>query len=416
MSRRILVLVDNLPRAQFFARFQRAFAERNFECDYLCYKRSSHQYLKQLGLHAHLIKLRSDSSGTVISDDVCQRSLDVLRGDISLATARRKAKAMVSGIKQTLETTKPDLVFIWNGSQLVERLFGDLLPADVERRYFEIANIPGKIFVDPEGVNAASSLFRAPDNLENTPAPSEDEYRVWREGYLAEKKNAAVPQAKTAQSMPWERPLDALASCFGQGFYAMQLNRMASRIQGKLRTRRLVRELHDQYPSATKLPYLFLPFQVSEDTQLLLNSDVENIGALERCVQRAKQQGLGLVAKIHPAENSVQAVNALADAFRKASAEVEFALSTRSTTELIANAEEVCTINSTVGLEALIIDKPLTVLGRAMFVHFVNRPELLRTYLLRYLVAVDYFSDAPITSKAFDAILERRAGEPCTIF
>jgi capsular polysaccharide export protein len=415
VSRRILILVDNLPRAQFFARFQETLITNGITCDFLCYKRSSYQHLKQRSANVHLLTLQGHKQSHSINEAVCRRSLDVLRGDISLNTAVRKAEAMVPALQQTLETIDPDTVFIWNGSQLVERVLGELLPTHVERRYFEIANIPGKIFVDPEGVNAASSLFRDPSNLSITPAPSDEEYQSWRKHYLAEKKNAAVPQAKTAQSIPWERPLDALASGFGRGFYPMQLNRMASRVQGKLRTRRLVRELHETYPSTTKRPYLFLPFQVSEDTQLLLNSEIENVGALERCVDRANEQGLALVAKIHPAENSLDAVKQLTEAFRKASAQVEFALSTQSTTELIANAQEVCTINSTVGLEALIIGKPLTVLGRALFVHFTARPELLRTYLLRYLISVDYFSNAPITNSALNAILERRAGVPCTI-
>lgn len=409
MSRRILILVDNLPRAQFFSRFRSVLNEAAIEHAFLCYKRSSFKFLQELGAKPTLLRLTSEDRSLSINEDVCRRSLDVLRGDISLRTAVRNARRIVPALKRQLDAINPETVFIWNGSQLVERLLGEVLPAEVTRRYFEIANIPGKMFVDPEGVNAASSIYRDPENLAVTPAPNVKEFEVWRDEYLAEKKNAAVPQAKSAQSMPWERPLDALASYFGYGFYTMQLNRMASRVQGKLRTRRMVRELHNHYPATTKKPYLFLPFQVSEDTQLLLNSDVDNLAALQKCVDRAKELDLGLIAKVHPAENSVSAIKSLNEAFQAASASVEFALSTRSTTELITGAREVCTINSTVGLEALIIGKPLTVLGRALFVHFVDRPELLRTYLLRYLIDMDYFGAKPITQQALNAILERRA-------
>lgn len=54
-------------------------------------------------------------------------------------------------------------------------------------------------------------------------------------------------------------------------------------------------------------------------------------------------------------------------------------------------SSKVVTINSTVGLEALILDKEVEVLGRAVYSHFDH--ERLKAYVCRYLINIDYFDD-----------------------
>lgn len=417
MSRRLLILVDNLPRARFFMRFERVLRAQQWQPIYLCYKASAFAHIRTAGGQASLLRLSGKQRVATVDEEACARSLDVLRDDVGMRAALEKAKLIVPALLDSLEAYQPERVFLWNGSQLVERLMTSLLPPQLMRQYFEIANIPGKMFVDEAGVNAASSIYHKPQVLEATEAPSEQEYQVWREKYLAQKRGGGVPQAKSAQSFPWERPFDVIASMCGRGFYQMQINRMALRIQGKLKTKALMETLHRRYPPRlNQRPYIFLPFQVSEDTQLLLNSDISNVQALEIAAEEARAKGHALIAKIHPAENSVAALRELEAHFARVPNEIDLTLSTVSTTELIGESEGVVTINSTVGLESLIIGKPLKVLGRALFRHFIDRPDLLRIYLLRYLVPIDYFSNSPLTELQLEAILQRHAGVPCTIY
>ena len=415
MSRRLLILVDNLPRARFFSRFESVLRKQQWEPIYLCYKASAFARIRSAGGQAVMLRLSGKRRVATVDEEACARSLDVLRGDIGIRTALKKAKLIVPALQRALDDYQPERVFLWNGSQLVERLMTSVLPSQLTRQYFEIANIPGKMFVDATGVNAASSIYHHPEHLETTETPSEKEYQAWRAKYLEQKRGGGVPQAKSAQSLPWERPFDVLGSLCGRGFYQMQVNRMALRIQGKMKTKGVMEALHRKHPPRlNQRPYIFLPFQVSEDTQLLLNSDVANVQALEIAAELARAKGHALIAKIHPAENSVAAVRELEDSFARVPKEVDLTLSTVSTTELINESEGVVTINSTVGLETLIIGKPLKVLGRALFTHFIDRPDLLRIYLLRYLVPVDYFSDSPITEHQLESILQRQPGVPCT--
>ena len=62
-----------------------------------------------------------------------------------------------------------------------------------------------------------------------------------------------------------------------------------------------------------------------------------------------------------------------------------------NTFELIQNARIVITINSTVGLEALILNKYVIFLGDTFYKNFDQ--ERLKKYLLKYLINIEYFSN-----------------------
>lgn len=73
-----------------------------------------------------------------------------------------------------------------------------------------------------------------------------------------------------------------------------------------------------------------------------------------------------------------------------------------NTIALIKHAKRIYTVNSTVGLEALIFEKELTVLGRAIYSSFdKNR---LRLYIHRYLMDLNYFGDNILTERHFDKL------------
>ena len=71
--------------------------------------------------------------------------------------------------------------------------------------------------------------------------------------------------------------------------------------------------------------------------------------------------------------------------------------------DLIKAADRVITINSTVGMEALLYHKPVEILGRAFYQHFDN--ERLKKYIHHYLfTGVEVRAETPIpeaTARAF---------------
>ena len=73
--------------------------------------------------------------------------------------------------------------------------------------------------------------------------------------------------------------------------------------------------------------------------------------------------------------------------------------------EDIENADTIVTINSTVGMEALILGKKLKVLGRAIYKN-VDEKRLIQ-YIMEYLIPVDYWGREEVSMTDIKKILAR---------
>jgi len=107
--------------------------------------------------------------------------------------------------------------------------------------------------------------------------------------------------------------------------------------------------------------YLFIPLQLSTDTQILIHSKFKNIqefiSTVENDFYTLNNKNIKLVFKIHPMERGM--VKYL---FDERSMLVE-----NGTNELIRKSEAIVIINSTVGFEAIKNYKKVIVLGEAFF-------------------------------------------------
>ncbi len=122
---------------------------------------------------------------------------------------------------------------------------------------------------------------------------------------------------------------------------------------------------------AIELPqdYFFIPFQVRLDSQVLLYSPwIRDMTHLFDVIVEAARNALGasntaLVFKLHP--SCRQHYRALQDAAAR-DPRIHFA-NGNSTDELVRQARGVITINSTVGIEALLLNRPVLTLGQACY-------------------------------------------------
>jgi len=137
--------------------------------------------------------------------------------------------------------------------------------------------------------------------------------------------------------------------------------------------------------------YTFLALQVSDDTQLKLHSTIGNIEAIRIAKSLAEREGRELVVKPHPAEANPKALREIS-ALKE---QLHYHLVRDNTTLLIKNSANVVTINSTVGLEAMLYGKRVVCLGSSYYKTFTEQ-QLLK-FIHHYLVdGVDYFSQTPI--------------------
>ncbi len=216
-----------------------------------------------------------------------------------------------AAVERAIQKTDPDCVLLWNGKK-----FHQAIALQVARQhgrqcaFFENGLLPDTTQFDFKGVNASASVPR---------------------------------------SVGFYRTLRLPGDC--------QLPR-------KLQARTPKRA---EVPAASQevLPehYIFVPFQVAYDTQIVQHSPwiSDMVAFFNLICTVAEASGRHFVIKEHPSDR-VSDYTALRD---RAPEHVHF--SHANTQKLIENADAVVTINSTVGIEGLLFHKRVVVLGEAFF-------------------------------------------------
>lgn len=229
-----------------------------------------------------------------------------------------------------------EAVAIWNGQK--QPYLTMVKAAEHAKKrilFFENGLLPNTTTADYNGVNAHNSLPRSPDFYLNYIPSSND----------AIDSKAIDNKQKQKQSL---RSQD---------------------VQLLTRDPHRKRKPTDQQLNSLNFPYIFIPFQVPADSQVVLHSPwVKSMEQLFHLVRNARnhllQQGQTkfpyLVFKEHPSwpGNFSHLYNVDKDCL--------FA-NENNTQELIENAQAVITINSTVGLESLLLGKKVLTLGNACY-------------------------------------------------
>lgn len=215
---------------------------------------------------------------------------------------------MALRIEALLRREKPENLAMWNGSHRYCQLLLALRPEGCGTFFFENGLLPDTTTLDSKGVNYRNSVPRNADFYRNYHAP------------------AGAPEA------------------------CLQL---------------IPRQPRNKGLKSIDLPqrYVFIPFQDDRDTQVRLFSpwigDMRQLFVLGK--RLADECGLTVVFKEHPSSRE-----SYPDLHALVHERLLFA-NGNATQDLIENSEFVVTINSTVGLESLLLGKPVMTLGQAFF-------------------------------------------------
>lgn len=303
--------------------------------------------------------------------------------------------------------------FMWNGKLCQEIAMKDFADKNnIETIFFELGNIPERVFVDSKGTNAQSKLYENYNILEKFNI-DDSVFQEWKDAYLASKFiNHSVPQAPKKErhtllnkiKSNWINLVDNLGVYFcniPQGCDIL----ISDRIKRKFAYKNNPIKINYDSVDFKNEDYIFFPLQVCKDSQLLINSDVDNIEAIKIVHKMSQELNLKLFIKPHPAEWNVDFINEiylLKDKFN-------FYFVDYNTFELIKYSQKTVTINSTVGLEAKILGKDVEFLGRTFYKYLDNR--YLKNYILGYLIDADYFGNNPISIESARKIMERSTKE-----
>ena len=247
---------------------------------------------------------------------------------------------------------KPKLVALWNGHRLPEEAVNAAAKKfGIRVVYFENGLLPNTTTMDFSGVNAFSSV------------PREQEFYLKRMGLVGARSFLSVPLVARAPH----------------------------------KKKKIVRS------EKLDCRYVFVPFQVGFDSQVLINSPrVQSMEALysilESTLCDVSDTDLIFVVKEHPSDP-----RCYEDLYNKNS---KILFSSLPTEELIKGAEAIVTLNSSVGLEAIMLEKKVFVLGEACFaVEGVAWPVIGSLELAFYISNLDSISVCPGLQRSFMAYL-----------
>ncbi|ERJ39535.1 capsular biosynthesis protein [Burkholderia cepacia] len=397
----ILIVIDSLERYTFATRLVNA-VRHEYEFAFLTSEPVAHLGLLLGGYRSvYLNRLMPIDvpDGQAADRTPYQLSIEVLNGQMTEARAKRESAAIFHIASEVLRGLRVEQCVMWNGQQLVCRAVRQACTVyGVATRFIEISNLPGKLFVDSLGVNALSTISRNPEAIDRLPLPDEHTHARWLSAY-ERYKQMPLPQARTSFARKAMSAANYVLKVLSRG---VGRRRLASvRARNGMPAPRQATYMPADTLAANR--YVFLPLQVSGDTQIKLHSDVDNLEAIRHAFEFAANESADLFVKLHPAETDAAEIEAIV----RLQETYHFEIVTSPTTDLLRHAYAVVTINSTVGLEAMLYGKRVVSLGRCFYKEF-DRERLLK-YIHSFLVdGIDYFGAARIPADAARRVFATR--------
>ncbi len=378
---KICLIIDSFDRVRFFEKFSDVF--KSHEVYYISHLRK----LNIDGFSEQFSKVTGSVDPKFLSNLDIESSLEYCLNKKSVAT-KRYAYGLDLAIN-IINELDIDLFVYWNGAQAFSKgVYQASKLNGVKNLFFELSNIPNRIFVDGQGVNKNSSIYNEVEKLSRV-SYSKHEREDFENSYTRYLSGLDEPPQKNIKTSN----LAYFSQLIHNPMEFINLNNLNKLL------RKLQRGNVENTIESTTLPdsYTFVPLQVSEDTQLLMNSSVNNEDLLAIL---AKDKSRNFVFKIHPCELPFYR-KVIYDFISKYD---HFYLSSLNTYSLICNSNDVITINSTVGLEAIFLGKETRFYGESLYSK-LNR-ELLFSYALGCLVDdVNYFDNEKLTQEKFNELI-----------
>jgi capsular polysaccharide export protein len=387
----VMIYADVTERLSFFKRMREPLRTMGYKVVFLTAKLSVYLQARNDGLKCILLQKKRCHKSPKLDP---KRSLSVLNGYHSRKDFHHIVCQTYASLKQFQKEMHIEYIFIWNGTTTIARTLAAFGKEEgIKLVFFELSNLGPKIFVDPQGTNADSLLYKYPELLDNFDT-DKDLYETWRSAY--EKVDTFPPQAKNRTSIPWYGIVDRIGYVFWRSVAEDKrwgVDIFITRLLNKYKLQVFPDIPLDQ-------PYAFLPLQVNDDSQIKLFSDIDNIALIDKALEICAKRSLRLIVKIHPAESDRYFIKQVVQMSKG-----RFSIAGNRTRNLIRYADIVVVNNSTVGLEAKIMNKKVEIYGKALYRYFDQ--ERLQKYILKYLVPIDYFGYTHISVKDMEKVLKR---------
>ncbi len=240
---------------------------------------------------------------------------------------RFQAKQILKAYNILWKTIKPNLVLTWNGFVSIQKVLTKLSKYyKIPVFYLERGLMPGKLSIYKEGINYGSEIGGDKWHKLNPPYPTEKEIILVKNycSNLAKKEESLVPIGEKISEDTLKEKLNI--------------------------------------PKKNRI--IFLPLQIENDSNILFysphySSFLEIIKDIQNVLKDIKNTTL--IIKPHPENKSrIEEIKSIIIEKSRIVTDINIY-------SLLAVSDIVITVNSTVGLEALTLYKPVIVLGQAIY-------------------------------------------------
>lgn len=414
----VICYIDSIERLNFFKRINKQLT-KNFNTEIIFVTAILSIYLKAkiAGHKAYLT--RKNKAPLIVKDEERIKSTIQYRGDF---INEEQCKVLYNSIFLTMEKVissrhRKDFIgiFNWNGGSINSKASESISQKyNIPILFFEIGNFKDKIFVDKLGTNSDSSIAKNPELLLSFKS-NKEAFTAWKKSFTKSRQNLkTIPQAKRKD------PIKTLKTFISNiidelGVFAFRTPRVKSniikRVFDHIKSNTLKKKIQKLCISKIPERFVFLPLQVSIDTNLLIRSNVDNFKAIEIAYKYAEDKKLPLIIKTHPADRNPIFLEELYNYIKeKQNNNWNVIVSNINAFILATKAEKVFTINSTLGLEAIIygIDN-VEILGNALYKNW--NEEHIKHYVTGFLIHAPYFINEEISKESVRKILKRLRDE-----
>jgi len=344
----------------------------NIDINYIAHDSFSHQYLlqKKHKVYKRAQKfLLSNNLDNTFEDDVKMDVVFTSKGfgnyNFWFEYFSKRAFSYEKWLREIWKESPPDFVVIWNGMWHYEKISKKIaLEKNITIIYIENGYFPKTAHIDPVGINAEAEIVYR--NNEGLLTNCDDAELL---NFIEEMRDSFSELKRYSQ----ESDLTNSLSFSRFIFFILELvicdmPFIGLEFVSKLLI--LIKSKKNKYLLQSKgsLPknYVFLPLQVTTDSQLILNSPWIKtphhfISVVEEAFKKIDPD-ITLVIKEHPMEDPNISFNDLSKKFP----EIYWA-SSYPLEELIKNAKLIVNINSSVGFQSLLFGKSVVCLGNALY-------------------------------------------------
>ncbi|MBI2430171.1 MAG: hypothetical protein HYV29_15495 [Ignavibacteriales bacterium] len=389
MPKNLLAFVESRSDLAFYLRLQQGLSAKGFKLVLLTPKPSLQLFSFLRGTSCIPVRNSNNSTAGI----QLHSTLEVLSNAVNEHDGAKYFNGVTDILERQHEYHGISAMIIRNGNTIPSKalsLFAQ--KKDIATLYIEPLHLPGKLFADPRGVDTKSLLFQKPGLLDRFSIDARL-FEQWRKEFLEDRIQDGRYSILAGNEK--DPALFLLINRIGSLFLDLPATRIIDppRVpDGAVQT--------DPYDIQTG-SYNYFPMQASNDSRLLFNSSVSLQDAVEIAYEKSREQHRDLLIHPHPAESKKVIIDFLTAWRGKEGVRIVNGAPHR----LIEKSKELITINSLLGIDAMLMGKKVTFLGASFFAQLTD--EQLKKVLFGYLVDIDYYSKKSIPVKQVELLLSR---------